>query len=135
MTVHAETTSEIIHETEVDFVLRPVSTPIHLVQTDNSLPLIKVNLYNNGRKFVIPDGSTVKLKFLNAKIGIDNVEFEITEWNEDHTAVYFNVTSAMTNLFQQTFGVIAIEKTVQQETQVAHSSPISFTIDRNPYLI
>lgn len=131
MTVHTETISDIIHETEVDFVLRPVSTPIHLVQKDNSLPLIKVNLYNNGRKFVIPDGSTVWLKFLNAKIGVDNVKFEITECNDEHNTVYFGVTSEMTNLFQQTFGVIAIEKNNEE----AHSSPISFIIDKNPYLI
>lgn len=129
MTVHAETDSEIIHETEVDFVLRPVSTPIHLVQFDNSLPLIKVNLLKNGRKFVIPDGMKVYLKFLNAKIGVDNVSFEITECSEDRTAVYFGVTSAMTNLFQKTFGVISLK----QDDYEAHSSPLHFIIDVNPY--
>ena len=129
MTVHAETDSEIIHETEVDFVLRPVSTPIHLVQFDNSLPLIKVNLLKNGRKFVIPDGMKVYLKFLNAKVGVDNVSFEITECSEDETAVYFKVTSAMTNLFQKTFGVISLK----QGDYEAHSSPLHFIIDVNPY--
>ena len=129
MTVHTETDSEIIHETEVDFVLRPVSTPIHLVQFDNSLPLIKVNLLKNGRKFVIPDGVQVYLKFLNAEIGVANVKFEITECNEDHDAVYFGVTSAMTNLFQKTFGVISFKSGDDE----AHSSPLHFIIDKNPY--
>ena len=130
MTVHAETDSEIIHETEVDFVLRPVSTPIHLVQFDNSLPLIKVNLLKNGRKFVIPDGYHVYLKFLNAKIGVNNVQFEIEECNDSKDAVYFKVTPGMTNLFQKTFGVISVKN--QAEDEEAHSSPLQFTIDRNP---
>ena len=129
MTVHTETTSEIIHETEVDFVLRPVSTPIHLVQYDNSLPLIKVNLLNKGRKFVIPEGVSVYLKFLNSKGVPASVEFEITECNQDQDAVYFKVTSAMTNLFQKTFGVISFKNTNDEE---AHSSPLNFIIDRNP---
>ena len=129
MTNYTETSYDIIHETEVDFVLRPTSTVIHLVQYDTSLPLIKVWLYNNGRKFVIPDGASVYLRFANNKIGVDPVRFEITLKNSQGTAVYFRPTSAMTNLFQKTLGCIEIDV----DGAVANSSPLAFIIDRNPY--
>lgn len=130
METYTETEFDIIHETEVDFVTRPVSTPVHLVQYDNSLPLIKVNLFNNGRKFVIPDVATVWLRFKNNRINADpgTVRFEITLCNTAKNAIYFRPTSEMTNLFQKTIGCIELKV----NDTVANSSPLAFIIDKNP---
>ena len=126
MNEYIVTQNVIIHETSVDFVLRSVGKEVHLVQYDNLLPVIKVNLYNNGEKYILPNEAHVNLRF--GKVDRTFVYEEALGCNHDRDAVYFAVTDQMT----------VINSTVAPVVEIVigtdHSSSSSFKviIDKNP---
>ena len=128
--VYSEGQYDIIHETKIDFVTRPVTREIHLVQNDKALPIIKVNLYANNKKYSIPDNITVKVRFgMHNKV---EVYKDILGVNQEHNAVYFTVDDVMTSYDGKFIGVIEL---IFSQDKRGSSSPILFNIDKDPMSI
>ena len=130
MDIYTENVYDFIHETEVDFVLRPVSKEIHLVQNDNNLPIIKVNLFSNGRRYTMPPDINAKIRF-----GMHNkVEAykDILGCNTARNAIYFSFDDQMTG-FDGKF--IAVVELIFTNLKKGCSSPIRIIIDKDPMSI
>lgn len=128
MDIFTENNSYFIHETSADFVLRSVSKEVHVVQYDNLLPIIKVNLFNNGEVYTLPQGSDVRIRL--CKVDHTFVYKSVLGCNEERTAVYFDVDHQMTAIHSKI--IIVLELHIETTTGLAGSSPIIFIIDKNP---
>lgn len=117
----------IVHYTYADFTGRLVPRPVHLVQYDNSLPIVAVTLYNDGQPYVLPSNSGANIRWhkkdnnivYNPALGCDAAR----------GVVYFEITQQMTVLEGVTEPVVEI---VVNNTQVASSGSFKVIIDRNP---
>ena len=122
-------TSVIAHTTSVDFSKRNISQPVHIVQYDKRLPILAVNIYNNGQLYPIPSDATVSIRFgkpdktfvYNEAIGCDSTR----------TIVYFEITEQMTIYDGEFYPVIEILR----DNKTANSSKIYIIVDRNPIQI
>lgn len=123
-------TNVIVHEVDVHFESRIISKPIHVVQYDDRLPVVKVNLYtgNNGdEEYELPEGADVNIRYCrpdghvvyNPVLGKDSTS---------NNVVYFEITQAM--LIKNGKGRGVLEVTLNGK--LACSSEIIFEIDRNP---
>ena len=124
--------NRIKHSTTVDFVKRTTQRPVHIVQYDNSLPILEVSLKNNGIDYDIPnDISDVRIRFGKPdRTFVINSMLDVSGGN-NHT-VYFELTRQMT-VFPGTFHpVVELIKVVNDEDTVAASGYIEIEIDRNP---
>lgn len=126
MNTYVENINDIIHETSVDFVLRPCAREIHIVQYDKSLPIIKVNLLREGQPYQLPSNAAVHVRL--GKLDHTFVYANILGMNEDRTIAYFEVTEQMAMIAGRISPVIE----VVYQGKVACSSPIPFVIDKNP---
>ncbi len=126
MNIYTESEYDIIHETDIDFVLRPVTKEIHLVQYDNTLPLIKVNLFNNGKRYSLPQNAEANIRFGYFK----DVEVSkpVLGCNEDRNAIYFDMDNTMTNYNGKFIGVLELIFGNKRGC----SSPMLIIIDKNP---
>ena len=126
LNIFTEHTTDIIHKTSVDFVLRPAGKVVNLIQYDDTLPILKVSLFNNNKEYILPDDTQVYLRYLkpdgtfcyNGALGI----------SEDKTAVYFIITFQMTTAVGKATAVVEF---VKDDNRLA-SSPIQFNITMNP---
>lgn len=128
MNVYIENAHDIIHETSVDFVLRPCVKEVHIVQYDKSLPVVKVELFKNGERYVLPNDCDVRVKF--GKFDHTFVYTHVLGCNEERNAVYFQIEAEMTVFAGRMGPVLEIKYT--EEDRFACSSPIPFVIIRNP---
>lgn len=126
MNTYVENINDIIHETSVDFVLRPCAREIHIVQYDKSLPIIKAYLYREGQPYQLPTNAAVHVRL--GKLDHTFVYANILGMNEDRTIAYFEVSEQMAMIAGRVSPVIE----VVYQGKVACSSPIPFVIDRNP---
>ena len=130
MNVYPENEYDIIHETSVDFVSRPVAREVHIVQNDKGLPIIKVNLFSNGRRYTIPQDITVKIRFgMHNKV---EVYQDILGSNQERNAIYFSIAEAMT-VYDGRF--IAVVELIFSANKKGSSSPIGIIIDKDPMSI
>lgn len=120
---------DIIHETSIDFVLRPVFTDVHLVQYDEGLPIVKVNLYRNGRKYILPNNVEANVRFLKSS---SSSGVSVLGCNTEKDAIYFDVKPDMTSSSGKFTFVLELVYNSNNTTKRACSSPILVTIDRNP---
>ena len=126
MNIYVENINDIIHETSVDFVIRPCSREIHIVQYDKELPVIKVNLFREGQPYQLPNSALVHVRL--GKLDNTFVYTNILGMNEDRTIAYFEVTEQMAMIAGRVNPVIE----VVYQGKVACSSPIPFVISKNP---
>ena len=126
MNTYVENINDIIHETSVDFVTRPCSREIHIVQYDKGLPVIKVNLFREGQPYQLPNNASVHVRL--GKLDNTFVYTNILGMNEDRTIAYFEVTEQMAMIAGRVSPVIE----VVYQGKVACSSPIPFVISKNP---
>ena len=126
MNTYVENINDIIHETSVDFVTRPCSREIHIVQYDKELPVIKVNLFREGQPYQLPNSALVHVRL--GKLDNTFVYTNILGMNEDRTIAYFEVTEQMAMISGRVNPVIE----VVYQGKVACSSPIPFVISKNP---
>lgn len=126
MNTYVENINDIIHETSVDFVTRPCSREIHIVQYDKGLPVIKVNLFREGQPYQLPNNASVHVRL--GKLDNTFVYTNILGMNEDRTIAYFEVTEQMAMISGRVSPVIE----VVYQGKVACSSPIPFVISKNP---
>lgn len=117
---------QIVHTTFVDFVTRTITEPIHIMQYDNSIPILEVVLYKDGQSYLIPDYANVSIRWgkpdgtfvYNPAIGINNGK----------NTVYFEITTQMTTHYGDVEPIVEIEI----NNKIAGSGSVSVFIDRNP---
>lgn len=126
--IYTPSTYKIVHNTSVDFRSRSVNQPVHLVQYDDTLPIIAVKLYADGSSFSVNPGDNTELELRFGKL--DNTFSIIKTLGLDNskTIAYFEISPQMTLYHGDYYPVLSLT----YDKTVAASSPIHFIIDRNP---
>lgn len=116
----------LIKATRADFDRRDVVQPVHLVQYDDTLPVLAVALYKGGQPWTLPTGADVNLRMdkndghyvYNPALGVSS----------DRSTVYVAVTAQMTT----GYGTFAPVVEVLAGGGVAGMAALRLEIDRNP---
>lgn len=116
----------LIKATRADFDRRDVVQPVHLVQYDDTLPVLAVALYKGGQPWTLPTGADVNLR-MDKKDGhyVYNPALGISS---DRSTVYMAVTAQMTT----GCGTFAPVVEVLAGGGVAGMAALRLEIDRNP---
>lgn len=116
----------LIKATRADFDRRDVVQPVHLVQYDDTLPVLSVALYKGGQPWTLPTGADVNLR-MDKKDGhyVYNPALGVSS---DRNTVYMAVTAQMTTCF----GTFAPVVEVLAGGGVAGMAAMRLDIDRNP---
>lgn len=116
----------LIKATRADFDRRDVVQPVHLVQYDDTLPVLAVALYKGGQPWTLPTGADVNLR-MDKKDGhyVYNPALGVSS---DHSTVYMAVTAQMTTCY----GTFAPMVEVLVGGGVAGMAALRLDIDRNP---
>ena len=126
MNIYIPNQNDIIHETSVDFVLRPCTKEIHIVQYDKSLPIVKVELFRNGERYALSENAVVNVRV--GKLDRTFVYKPILGTNEERNIIYFEIDEQMALIPGKIWPVIEVIET----NRVACSSPLCFIIEKNP---
>lgn len=132
ITTYTIPAEKIIHNTSVDFSSRfSIINPIHIVQYDNSLPIISVELKNNNKTYVLPTVIEVWIRWKKP----DNtfVRKQALGCNSERNTVYFEITQQMVmqyGLFKPVVELIIPSDS--SDPSVASSGYFSVLVDRNP---
>lgn len=86
--------NSIVHSTSVSLTNRSPSEPVHLVQYDDTLPMVAVALTSNGRPYTVPSGAAVNVRL--AKPDGHYVYNPAYGVSDDGQTVYIAVTVQMT---------------------------------------
>lgn len=116
----------LIKATRSDFDRRDIVQPVHLVQYDDTLPVLAVALYKGGQPWTLPTGADVNLR-MDKKDGhyIYNPALGVSS---DRAIVYLAVTAQMTT----GCGTFAPVVEVLAGGGVAGMAALRLEIDRNP---
>lgn len=116
----------LIKATRADFDRRDVVQPVHLVQYDDTLPVLAVALYKGGQPWTLPTGADVNLR-MDKKDGhyVYNPALGVSS---DRRTVYMAVTAQMTT----GCGTFAPVVEVLAGGGVAGMAALRLDIDRNP---
>ena len=116
----------LIKATRADFDRRDVVQPVHLVQYDDTLPVLAVALYKGGQPWTLPTGADVNLR-MDKKDGhyVYNPALGVSS---DRATVYLAVTAQMTT----GCGTFAPVIEVLAGGGVAGMAALRLEIDRNP---
>lgn len=116
----------LIKATRADFDRRDVVQPVHLVQYDDTLPVLAVALYKGGQPWTLPTGADVNLR-MDKKDGhyVYNPALGVSS---DRATVYLAVTAQMTT----GYGTFAPVVEVLTGGGVAGMAALRLDIDRNP---
>ena len=116
----------LIKVTRADFDRRDVVQPVHLVQYDDTLPVLAVALYKGGQPWTLPSGADVNLR-MDKKDGhyVYNPALGVSS---DRATVYLAVTAQMTT----GCGTFAPVVEVLAGGGVAGMAALRLEIDRNP---
>lgn len=119
-------TAALIKATRADFDRRDVVQPVHLVQYDDTLPVLAVDLYKGGQPWTLPTGADVNLR-MDKKDGhyVYNPALGVSS---DRNTVYLAVTAQMTT----GYGTFAPVVEVLAGGGVAGMAALRLEIDRNP---
>lgn len=119
-------TAALIKATRADFDRRDVVQPVHLVQYDDTLPVLAVALYKGGQPWTLPTGADVNLR-MDKKDGhyVYNPALGVSS---DRNTVYLAVTAQMTT----GYGTFAPVVEVLAGGGVAGMAALRLEIDRNP---
>lgn len=116
----------LIKATRADFDRRDVVQPVHLVQYDDTLPVLAVTLYKGGQPWTLPTGADVNLR-MDKKDGhyVYNPALGVSS---DRATVYLAVTAQMTT----GCGTFAPVVEVLAGGGMAGMAALRLEIDRNP---
>lgn len=116
----------LIKATRADFDRRDVVQPVHLVQYDDTLPVLAVALYKGGQPWTLPPGADVNLR-MDKKDGhyVYNPALGVSS---DRATVYLAVTAQMTT----GYGTFDPVVEVLAGGGVAGMAALRLEIDRNP---
>ena len=126
MVQYTPASDKFVHNVSVDFRRRIVNEHIHIVQYDNSLPIIAVTLYSDYSPYCVPANAECNIR-LKKQDGT-YVYNPALGCNDDRTIAYFEVTDQMTMFPGVLYPIIEI----RIGTNVAASGTIKVEIDRNP---
>lgn len=126
LSVYTPNDRQIIHYTSVDFSSRPISEPVHLVQYDDTLPILSVSLFKNGQPYILPRTANANIRW--GKLDGTFVYNPALGTNSDRSILYFTITIQMVTGFGECHPIVEIE----DDTEVAGSASIRVIIDRNP---
>lgn len=129
MDIYTIKDTDIIHNTGVDFTTRSCTDEVHIVQYDNTQPIVAVQLFKDGKAYSLPKGYEANLRF--GKKDNTFIYKPVLGSNNDRTVVYFNVDEQMSLIYGDVYPIIEIT----YAGAVVGSSPIIFIIDRNPIQI
>lgn len=115
-----------IHKTSTDFILRNCPREVHIVQYDKTQPIVEVELFNNGKRYSLPENAVMNLRF--SKPDRTFVYKAVLGCNKDRNIVYFDIDQQMSFLYGKVNPILEL---VLDDT-IAGSSPIPIEIDRNP---
>lgn len=118
--------TSIQHQTTADLTGRPPARPVHLVQYDQTLPVLAVELTYSGQPYVLPTGAAVNIRMdkrdghyvYNPALGVDT----------SRTVAYIVVTQQMTTNAGEYKPILE----VVVNGGVAGTASIAVCIDRNP---
>ena len=131
LNVYIPDNNKIIHETEVDFEIRFISKVINLVQYDSGIPIVSVKLYSNGKKINLLETENLMVRLRWSIKTNEYVYKDILGVNETGDTAYFSIDSYMTKR-PGTYNPILELVELDEEENIAGSSPMIFIIDRNP---
>lgn len=116
----------LIKATRADFDRRDVVQPVHLVQYDDTLPVLAVALYKGGQPWTLPTGADVNLR-MDKKDGhyVYNPALGVSS---DRSTVYMAVTAQMTI----GYGTFSPMVEVLAGGGVAGMAALRLDIDKNP---
>lgn len=116
----------LIKATRADFDRRDVVQPVHLVQYDDTLPVLAVTLHKGGQPWTLPTGADVNLR-MDKKDGhyVYNPALGVSS---DRATVYLAVTAQMTT----GYGTFAPVVEVLAGGGVAGMAALRLDIDKNP---
>ena len=125
--------TDVIHETSVDFTKRIINAPINLMQYDNTLPIIAVELLKDNNPYYLPDISNV---YVYIRWGLPDHSFihkQILGCSpEDRHIVYFAVEEAMVLYPGKLSPILEVVIIENNTKKVAGSSYIYIEINQNP---
>lgn len=121
--------NKIVHQVKVDFVQRNIPSVVHIVQGDNTLPVVKVkctinNMITDIVEYLSP--TEINIRCLNG--GFSEVYSPILGIDEDGASVYFEVSPEMT----ESYGTALLVLEVKKDGLITNSSPFHLEIDKNP---
>lgn len=126
MVQYTPASDKFVHNVSVDFKRRAVNERIHVVQYDNSLPIIAVSLFSDYMPYSIPANAEGNIR-IKKKDGT-YVYNPALGCSSDGTVLYFEVTHQIT-----TFpGVLEPIIEIRIGTMVAASGTIKVEVDKNP---
>lgn len=119
----------VVHTTQVDFVDRyRLGTPVHLVQGDDTLPIVAVELYKNGERYAAPTNAAGNIRLKKPITDAKHVYNPLLGVSSDRTVAYFEVSQQMATTDGEASAVIELQI---GETRV-NSSTMSIYFDVNP---
>ena len=129
MNIYTVKSTDIVHNTSVDLITRWYTREVHIVQYDNSQPIVAVKLFKNSDRFVLPDGYEANLRF--GKKDRTFIYKPVLGCNQDRDTVYFAVDEQMSMFYGKVNPIIEFT----YNGAVVGSSSIPFVIDKNPIQI
>lgn len=129
MNIYTVKSTDIVHNTSVDLITRWFTKEVHIVQYDNSQPIVAVELFKNSERFVLPDGYEANLRF--GKKDRTFIYKPVLGCNQGRDTVYFAVDEQMSMFYGKVNPIIEFT----YNGAVVGSSSIPFVIDRNPIQI
>lgn len=123
---YTPTANDFIIDIDVDFVTRPITPVIHLVQYDYELPVLAFHLYSNRSARALPSScvASIRINNGNGTVYVENA----SGVSADRTTVYFKIKSSLCVSPGFKPGVIELSNS---EGSIC-SSPISIEIEQNP---
>ena len=129
MNIYTVKSTDIVHNTSVDLITRWYTREVHIVQYDNSQPIVAVKLFKNSERFVLPDGYEANLRF--GKKDRTFIYKPVLGCNQGRDTVYFAVDEQMSMFYGKVNPIIEFT----YSGAVVGSSSIPFVIDKNPIQI
>lgn len=126
MNIYTPTATKIIHNTVADFIARQITKPVHIVQYDNTLPIIAVTLYKAGELYSVPDNASATIR-TGKRDGTIICNPALGRSSDKHT-LYFEVTKQMSAL--DGFQPAVIE--IGVDGGIAATSVIGIVVEKNP---
>lgn len=118
-------TDKVVIDVDIDFITRPITPTIHLVQYDKELPVLAVHMYENRSAYTIASVATAAIRI---NCGGEAYYHEAQGKSADGTTVYFEVDETLCLDPGYKPGVIEISNS----QGVIGSSPIAVDVDQNP---
>ena len=132
--------TDILHKTLIDFTKRVSIPTIHIVQYDNTLPIVEVELFNNYENYILPNNCNVYIRW-SLKDG-EAIYKKVLGCSIDRKKVYFAIDKNMVKYPGSKSAILEViidEQFIDSDDEhtiypnrIAGSSPLYFEIDRNP---